>query len=267
MPHIRDLFDLTGRVALVTGGSRGLGREIAEGLAEAGAAVTITARREQWLGPAEAELRAAGLDVTAAVCDVTDEAAVEQLVAGIEARHGALDIVANNAGISWGAPAEAMTVEQFRRVLDTNATGAFLVARAAARRMIPRGRGAIVNTASIAGMRGIPPEVLAAAGYSASKGALIALTRQLATEWARHNIRVNAIAPGFFPSRMTEGVIAQVGRERMDTASPLGRLGRAGELKGVVLFLASDASSYITGQVLAVDGGTTGSAGSTRWAD
>src|SRR5690242_1346714 len=120
MPHIRELFDLSGRVALVTGGSRGLGREIAEGLAEAGAAVTITARRDQWLAPAQAELRAAGLDVTAAACDVTDEAAVDGLVAGIAARHGALDIVVNNAGISWGAPAEEMTAEHFRRVLDTN---------------------------------------------------------------------------------------------------------------------------------------------------
>ena len=257
MPHIHPLFDLSGRVALVTGGSRGLGREIAEGLAEAGAAVTITARREQWLGPAEAEMRAAGLDVTAATCDVTDETAVDHLVAGIVARHGALDIVVNNAGISWGAPAEEMAADQFRRVLDTNTTGAFLVSRAAARRMIGRGRGAIVNTASITGLVGTPPAVLRAAGYSASKGALIALTRQLATEWAPHNIRVNAIAPGFFPSRMSEGVIAHAGEDRMDAAVPLGRLGRAGELKGVVIFLASDAASYITGQVLAVDGGMT----------
>jgi NAD(P)-dependent dehydrogenase (short-subunit alcohol dehydrogenase family) len=256
MPHIRELFDLTGKVALVTGGSRGLGREIAEGLAEAGAAVTITARREQWLGPAQEELRAAGLAVTAQVCDVTDPAGVQALVEGIAARHGALDIVVNNAGISWGAPAEEMAVENFRRVVDTNATGTFLVSQAAARRMIPRGRGVIVNTASITGLVGTPPAVLRAAGYSASKGAVIALTRQLATEWAEYGIRVNAIAPGFFPSRMTEAVIAR-GGERMQTDVPLGRLGREGELKGVVVFLASDAASYVTGQVLAVDGGAT----------
>ena len=256
MPHIRELFDLTGKVALVTGGSRGLGREIAEGLAEAGATVTITARREQWLGPAQEELRAAGLAVTARTCDVTDPAAVRALIDAIVAAHGALDIVVNNAGISWGSPAEEMPVDDFRRVLDTNATGTFLVAQAAARRMIAQGGGAIVNTASITGLVGAPPEVLRAAGYSASKGAVIALTRQLATEWARHGIRVNAIAPGFFPSRMSEGVIAKAG-ERMSTDVPLGRLGRGGELKGVVAFLASEAASYITGQVLAVDGGAT----------
>jgi len=256
MPHIRELFDLTGRVALVTGGSRGLGREIAEGLAEAGATVIITARREQWLGPAEVALRDAGLAVTARPCDVTDEAAVEALVAGIVDTHGALDIVVNNAGISWGAPAEEMAVEQFRRVVDTNATGSFLVAQSAARRMIPRGRGTIVNTASVAGLYGSPPTILRAAGYSASKGAVIALTRQLATEWAGHGIRVNAIAPGFFPSRLTEAVIAN-GGERMVADVPLGRLGQAGDLKGVVLFLVSDAASYVTGQTIVVDGGAT----------
>ncbi|MFN8516887.1 MAG: glucose 1-dehydrogenase [Thermomicrobiales bacterium] len=257
MSHVRELFDLAGRVALVTGGSRGLGREIAEGLAEAGAAVTITGRREQWLGPAQEELRAAGLDVTAVACDVTDEAAVGRLVEGIVARHGALDIVVNNAGISWGTPAEEMATEQFRRVLDTNATGTFLVSRAAARQMIARGRGVIVNTASITGLVGCPPEILRAVGYSASKGAVIALTRQLAAEWGQHGIRVNAIAPGFFPSRMTEGVIANAGEGQMGATAPLGRLGRAGELKGVVLFLASDAASYITGQTIVVDGGAT----------
>jgi gluconate 5-dehydrogenase len=257
MPHINDLFDLTGRVALVTGGSRGLGREIAEGLAEAGAAVTITARRERWLAPAEAELRAAGLDVTAATCDVTDPAAVAALIDGIVARRGGLDIVVNNAGVSWGAPAEAMPVERFRQVMETNATGAFLVAQAAARQMIALGRGgSIVNTASIMGMVGVAPEIVRAAGYSASKGALIALTRQLAVEWASRGIRVNAVAPGFFPSRMTEPILAQ-SEDRLRAGVPMNRLGRPGELKGVVLFLASDAASYVTGQVLAVDGGMT----------
>jgi gluconate 5-dehydrogenase len=256
MPHIRELFDLSGKVALVTGGSRGLGREIAEGLAEAGATVIITARREQWLGPAQAELRAAGLAVTAQTCDVTDPAAVEALLAATVAEYGAIDIVVNNAGISLGDAAEEMAVGDFRKVVDTNATGTFLVSQAAARRMIPRGRGVIVNTASIAGINGSPPDVLRAVGYSASKGAVIAMTRQLAIEWAGHGIRVNAIAPGFFPSRLTEAVIAH-GGERMNSDVPLGRLGRAGELKGVVLFLASDAASYITGQTILVDGGAT----------
>jgi gluconate 5-dehydrogenase len=187
---------------------------------------------------------------------VTDPAEVGTLVEQIVAEHSALDIVVNNAGISWGAAAETMPPDSFRKVLDTNATGTFLVSQAAAQQMIARGGGAIVNTASIAGINGSPPEVLRAAGYSASKGAVIALTRQLATEWAQHGIRVNAIAPGFFPSRMTEAVIAH-GGERMTRDVPLGRLGRAGELKGVVLFLASDAASYITGQTIIVDGGAT----------
>lgn len=256
MPHVRELFDLRGKVALVTGGSRGLGLEIAEGLGEAGATVAITARREQWLGPAEEGLRGAGLAVEAAVCDVTDPAAVGALVEGIVERHGRIDIVVNNAGVSWGAPAEEMPVERFRMVVDTNATGTFLVSQAAARQMMGAGGGAIVNTASVAGLFGAPPQVLRAAGYHASKGAVIALTRQLATEWAGHGIRVNAIAPGFFPSRMTEAVIGR-SEERMQTDVPLGRLGRPGELKGAVLFLASDAASYVTGQVLVVDGGAT----------
>jgi gluconate 5-dehydrogenase len=255
-PHIRDLFDLRGRVALVTGGSRGLGREMAEGLAEAGAMVTITARREQWLAPTEAALRAAGLAVTATVCDVTDPAAVTALVDGIVARHGRLDIVVNNAGVAWGAPAEEMPVERVQEVLATNVAGPFLVSQAAARHMLPRRRGVIVNIASTTGLVGMRPEILRAAGYSAAKGAVIALTRQLAAEWAAQGIRVNAIAPGFFPSRMTEQVIAR-GEARLRADAPLGRLGRPGELKGVVVFLASDAASYITGQTLAVDGGAT----------
>lgn len=256
MSHVRDLFDLRGKVALVTGGSRGLGREIAEGLGEAGAKITISARREQWLGPAAAELRAAGIDCTAAVCDVTDPQAVGALIDGIVERHGAIDIVVNNAGVTWGEAAEQMSVERFRYVVDTNATGTFVVSQAAARHML-RGRGGVfVNTASVAGLAGIPPHIMRTAGYHASKGAIIALTRQLAAEWAEYNIRVNAVAPGFFPSRMSEGVIAHH-EDEMTATIPLKRLGREGELKGAVLFLASDAASYITGQVLVVDGGAT----------
>jgi NAD(P)-dependent dehydrogenase (short-subunit alcohol dehydrogenase family) len=256
MARVMDLFDLRGRVALVTGGSRGLGREIAEGLGEAGAVVTISARREQWLGPAEAALRAAGIDCTAAVCDVTDPAAVEHLVGSIVARHGALDILVNNAGVTWGAPAETMPLERFRGVLDTNVTGAFLVSQAAARQMLERRGGVIINTASIAGLFAISPSITRTAGYNASNGALIALTRQLAAEWAGSNIRVNAIAPGFFPSRMSEAVLAQH-EAPIAAAIPLGRVGREGEIKGVALFLASDAASYITGQTIIVDGGAT----------
>lgn len=256
MARVMDLFDLRGKVALVTGGSRGLGREIAEGLGEAGAVVTISARREQWLGPAEAALRAAGIDCTAVVCDVTDPAAVEQLVQGVVTRHGTLDILVNNAGVTWGAPAEEMALERFRGVLDTNVTGTFLVSQAAARQMMQGHGGVIVNTASVAGLIAMTPSVTRTAGYTASKGAIVSLTRQLAAEWASYNIRVNAIAPGFFPSRMSEAVLARH-EESVSAAIPLGRVGREGEIKGVVLFLASDAASYITGQTIVVDGGAT----------
>ena len=259
MPHIRELFDLTGRVALVTGGSRGLGREIAEGLAEAGATTIITARREQWLGPAEAELRAAGLAVSARPCDVTDEAAVEALVAGIVAEHGALDIVVNNAGISRGAPAEEMAVEQFRRVVDTNATGSFLVAQSAARRMIPRGRGTIVNTASVAGLYGSPPDVLRAAGYSASKGAVIALTRALAIDHVADHIRVNAVCPGTVDSPWVRRLVENAGEslDALRARQPMGRLGTPDEIAEAVLYLASEASAFTTGSALVIDGGLT----------
>lgn len=254
MTHVRDLFDLTGKTALVTGGSRGLGLEMAHGLGEAGARVTITGRRAQWLDAAEAELRGAGIPCEAVVCDVTDAEAVTALVEGVVARHRTLDIVINNAGISWGAPAEGMSLERFRAVLDTNVSGAFGVAQAAARHMLSGTGGVLLNTASVAGLSGITPSIMRAAGYHASKGALIALTRQLAVEWAPRGIRVNAIAPGFFPSRMTEGLIAQHDEEMRATV-PMGRLGGPDEIKGVALFLVSDASRYITGQVVVVDGG------------
>jgi NAD(P)-dependent dehydrogenase (short-subunit alcohol dehydrogenase family) len=256
MPAIQQLFNLTGKVALVTGASRGLGLEIALGLGEAGASVAITARREPWLSEARQTLEDAGITCLVESCDVTDPVAVSDLVTKVLDRFGALDIVVNNAGISWGAPALTMTVERFRQVVDTNATGTFLVSQAAARHMQVRGQGVIINTSSVAGLVGTDPTVMSAVGYNASKGAIIALTRQLAIEWAPLGIRVNAIAPGFFPTRMTEGLIAHA-EDRMAAAVPMGRLGREGEIKGVVVFLASDASAYMTGQVLAVDGGLT----------
>jgi NAD(P)-dependent dehydrogenase (short-subunit alcohol dehydrogenase family) len=254
MTHVRDLFDLTGKTALITGGSRGLGLEMAHGLGEAGAMVTITGRRAQWLETAEAELREAGIACDAVICDVAQADAVTALVEGMVTRHGKLDIVINNAGISWGAPAEEMSAERFRGVLDVNVSGAFLTAQAAARHMLNGKGGVILNTASVAGLAGISPSIMRAAGYHASKGALIALTKQLAVEWASRGIRVNAIAPGFFPSRMSEALIAKH-EDEMRASIPMGRLGEPDEIKGVALFLVSDASRYITGQVVVVDGG------------
>lgn len=252
--RVQDLFDLRGQVAIVTGGSRGLGLEIAEGLGEAGATVVITARREQWLRRAEEALRARGIDVTAAVADAARAEDVDLLVARVLEAKGRIDVLVNNAGISWGAPPEQMPRDKWDAVLSTNVTGPFLLSRAVYPGMAARGRGRIINVASVAGLFGTPPEVMDATGYAASKGALIALTRDLAIKWARHGVTVNALAPGFFPTRMSEGVIER-GGDALIRAIPLGRTGREGELKGAALFLASAASDYVTGQVLVVDGG------------
>jgi NAD(P)-dependent dehydrogenase (short-subunit alcohol dehydrogenase family) len=252
--HVHELFGLAGRVALVTGGSRGLGKEIAEGLGEAGAKVVISARREQWLTPAAEEFRRAGIDCLAVPCDVTDLRQVRSLVGAAVDRFGGIDILVNSAGISWAAPILEMPLDKWHQVLETNVTAAFLVSQAAGPVMIDRGQGKVVNVASITGLFGEAPEVLDAAGYSAAKGGLIALTRDLAVKWARHNVCVNAVAPGYFPTRMTQPLL-QHAQARIEAHTPLGRIGRPGELKGVVVFLASAASDYVTGQVLAVDGG------------
>jgi NAD(P)-dependent dehydrogenase (short-subunit alcohol dehydrogenase family) len=249
------IFDLTGRTALVTGGSRGLGEEIAEGLAEAGASVLLVARREEWLGPTAERFRARGFRCEGFVADASDPAAAAVAVQRIIDAFGRIDILINNAGVTWGQPAEDMPLEKWRSVLDVNLTGAFLFAQAAGREMIARGGGSIVNVASIAGIQAMA-EVVPAAGYVASKGGLLALTRELAAQWARHGVRVNAIAPGFFPSRMTEKVLDRA-QSAIETRIPMGRIGRAGELKGAAIFLSSDASSYITGQTIVVDGGAT----------
>jgi NAD(P)-dependent dehydrogenase (short-subunit alcohol dehydrogenase family) len=251
------LFGLAGKVALVTGGSRGLGLEMAEGLAEAGASLMLLARRPQWLEPAVAAMRARGFECEAQICDAASADGVEDAVRATLARFGRIDILVNNAGVSWGAPAEEMPLEKWRKVIDVNLTGAFLFARATGRHMIEHGQGgAILNIASVAGLRGSLPGALDYAGYVASKGGLIALTRELAAKWGRHGIRVNAIAPGFFPTRLTEKVLGRL-QPDLEPRIPLGRIGRTGELKGVAVFLASPAAAYITGQTIAVDGGLT----------
>jgi NAD(P)-dependent dehydrogenase (short-subunit alcohol dehydrogenase family) len=238
-------------MALVTGGSRGLGEEIAEGLAEAGAGLLLVARREQWLEPTVARLRERGFRCDGAVCDVSEPAAVQRVLDSMDR----VDILVNNAGVSWGQPAEEMPLERWQGVLDVNLTGAFLFCQAAGRRMIRQGGGCIINVASIAGLVAMPAEVHSA-GYVASKGGLLALTRELAAKWARHGIRVNAIAPGFFPSRMSEKLLDRMQAE-IEAQIPMRRVGRAGELKGVAVFLASAAAGYITGQTIVVDGGAT----------
>jgi gluconate 5-dehydrogenase len=249
-----DLFDLTGKTAVISGGSRGIGLEIATALGDAGASVVITARREQWLAPAEEQLRGKGLKVLAVTCDVSNPEQAKASVAAAVEKFGRLDILINNAGISWGEPAETMSVEKWRQVFETNATGTFLMSQAAGNVM--SSGGSIVNIASVAGITGVETDVLDAVGYSASKGAVIALTRDLAVKWAKRGIRVNAIAPGFFDTRMSHSLLERA-QQKIESLTPMGRIGKPGELGGVAVFLASAASSYITGQVIAVDGGMT----------
>ena len=239
----------------MTGGSRGLGREMAEGLGEAGANLVICARRPEWLTPSITELRAAGLNVEGRECDVADPSQVQAIVDMAMHAFGRVDILVNNAGLSWGAAPEEMPLERWQAVLDANLTGAFLFAQAAGREMLKRETGSIINIASVAGIQGLVngPHY---AGYAASKAGLMGLTRELAASWGGRGVRVNAIAPGFFPSRLADAVIP-LAEPAIRAFNPIPRVGRTGELKGVCVFLASDASSYITGQTIVVDGGGT----------
>lgn len=255
MPNIDALFDLTGRVAIVTGGSRGLGQEMAEGLAEAGAALVLCARREQWLAPTVTELRGRGFKVEGALCDVSNPDDVQAVVDKAVETFGRVDILVNNAGLSWAEPPEQMPLEKWHKVLDANLTGAFLFSQTAGRVMLRQEYGRIINIASVAGLHGLVngPHYV---GYAASKAGLMGLTRELAASWGRHGIRVNAIAPGFFHSRLADGAIELVEPD-IKATSPIPRVGAPGELKGVAVFLAADASNYITGQTIVVDGGGT----------
>lgn len=246
-------FDFTDEVVLVTGGSRGLGLEIAEAFGRAGASVVITARREQWLSEAEQQLKSQGISVLSCICDVGNPASVEQLVQQALATYGKIDILINNAGLTWGAPAEEMPFERWKQVIDANVTGTFLMSQRVGQHMIQQGKGNIINVASIAGLSG---GQLNTVGYNASKAAVINFTRALAVEWASHAIRVNCIAPGLFRTRMTEGIVERA-EAVVAVTTPLGRIGKPGELAPTVLFLASAGASYITGQVVAIDGGRT----------
>ena len=249
------LFDLSGRVAIVTGGSVGLGRQMAEGLAGAGASLVLCARKLDRCEAAAADPRLLGADVLALGCDVKDPDSIGAAVASAMDRFGRIDFLVNNAGTTWGAPTEDMALADWTKVLETNLTGAFLFSQAVGRVMLAAGRGSILNIASIAGLRGMGPGLHAIA-YSTSKGGLITFTRDLASKWGPHGIRVNALAPGWFPSDMSKGVLERQGGQLLEKI-PLGRFGGPDDLKGAAVFFASDASSFITGQVLAVDGGQT----------
>jgi len=255
---VRNLLDLTGKVALVTGGSRGIGLQMAAGLGEMGAKVAITARKEEELEVARAKLEAIGIECLPLAGDLAKAAAIPGLVDGVLAAWGRIDILVNNAGCNWAAPAEDYPDAAWRKVMDLNIDAQFFLAREVGKRaMIPRRSGKIVNIASIAGLYGNPPEWdMQTLAYNTSKGALIAMTRTLAAEWGRYNINVNAICPGFFASKMTKVTLERIDRSVL-AMTPLGRLGGDEDLKGGVVFLASEASRHVTGQALVVDGGCT----------
>ncbi len=250
-----DLFRLDGKVAIITGGGRGLGQYVAEALAGAGASVMICSRKAEACEEVARSITERGGLARAMACDITHSEDVEQVIAATRVAFGGIDILVNNSGATWGAPPEDMPLERFRGVQEVNVTGTFLCSQAAGRVMIDQGRGGrIINVASVAGLLGSHPAYTQVVGYAASKGAVIAMTRELATSWARHGITVNALAPGWFPTRMSGAVIARH-EESMLTHIPLGRFGAPDDIRGAAVFLASAASSYVTGQVLVIDGG------------
>lgn len=247
------MFDLHGRVAIVTGGSVGLGRQMAEALAEMGADLVLCARKKERCQQASEALQKLGVQVLALGCNVKDPASVQAVADATVQKFGRIDILINNAGTSWGAPVETMTLEQWNKVIETNLTGTFLFSQAVGKAMIAQRRGKIINIASVAGLRGSSPK-FSAIGYSASKGGVIIFTKALACKWGMQNIQVNAIAPGWFPTDMSEKVIER-NKEALLAGIPLGRFGGPQDLKGAAIFLASAASDYVTGHILVVDGG------------
>src|SRR5438874_337255 len=252
---VRQLLDLAGRSALVTGGSRGLGLQIAEALGEMGAKIAITARKQNELDDAVSHLKKTGVNATAHVCDIGQREAIAPMADAVLEKFGSVDILVNNAGATWGAPAEEHPLEAWDKLMNVNLTGVFVLTQHIGRRsMIPRRWGRVLNVASIAGLMGQDPRIVRTIAYNATKGGLVNFTRALAAEWGQHGITVNAICPGFFPSKMTQATLGTTG-ELIRDWTPTRRLGNDEDLKGLVVLLASEASRHITGQAIAVDGG------------
>ena len=254
MANSRSLFDLDGRTALITGGSRGLGIQIAEALGDYGARLVLSSRKEEDLVEAQTHLRGRGIDADYVVADVAKDEDVFRLADEAIEKLGKVNILVNNAGASWGAPTEDHPIEAFDKIMNLNIRSLFVLSqRVAKKSMIPNNYGRIISMSSMAGMRGAADLI----GYNTSKGAVINFTRSLAASWGKYGITANALAPGMFPSKMTKGMFEKFGVERFANAAPLGRIGDDQDLKGALLLFASDAGKHITGQTLAVDGGVT----------
>lgn len=255
---LKNLFDLSGKTALVTGGSRGLGLQIAEALGEMGARLVLSARTPDDLRAACAKLEKSGIDAHAVAADASDPDDIARLAAAARQHLGEIDILVNNAGATWGAAAEDHPLDAWDKVMNVNVRGVFLLTQAVGKAsMIPRKSGRVINVASIAGLSGNAPGTMSTIAYNTSKGALVNFTRALAAEWGKYGITVNALAPGFFPSKMTRGVINQFGAATLASMAPLNRLGDDEDLKGAAVLFASNAGKHITGQILAIDGGAT----------
>lgn len=255
--NLQQLFQLKGRVSLITGGGRGLGKQIAEIYAEMGSDIAICSRKIDQLEKTAAYLREKyDVKVKAYEIDVTVEEDVNRVVESVIDDFGKIDILVNNSGATWGAPVEEMPLDAWNKVLNVNVTGTFLMSKAVGKHMIKQNYGKIINLSSAAGLRVRPPEITNTIGYTTSKAAVIQFTKDLAIKWARHNIYVNAIAPGMFRTRMTKGTLEQKEEAILETI-PLSKVGDENMLKGAAIYLASAASDFVTGTVLSVDGGST----------
>jgi NAD(P)-dependent dehydrogenase (short-subunit alcohol dehydrogenase family) len=251
---VKDLFDLSGKTALITGGSRGLGLQIAEALGEQGAKVAITARKQGELDEAAARLSKLGVETLTIAGDLSNFDSIPGMLDKAIERYGTVDILVNNAGTTWGAPAEEHPREAWHKVMNLNVNAMFFLTQEVGRRcMIPRGKGKIINMASVAGLRAHGSGMTTLA-YNTSKAAVLHFTRSLAAEWGKYGINVNALCPGFFPSKMSRGLLEVIGDEVI-AHTPLGRLGGDDDLKGVAVYFASEASRHVTGQAIAIDGG------------